>query len=645
MQRFAFALGISLSVCVPAFSAEKSPPKGIAAFSRHDRFIDAKISPKGTYLAAINTEAGRRSLVIIDLAKRKSVVFSLAPPESVGNFFWANDERVMVQVLDESDGTLATPVSLGEIYAVNANGGRGELVFSYRAQRRRTGVVSYDDPQERAWGYVLSRFRNDNRHVLIATQLWDEQGDHTPTLFRMDAYTGSKAQIMRGPVPEVDFLTDENGEPRIALGDYYLRPRYFLRGDSGWQEFPTIKGMTPTSRPFNIAAQTHTIDLADGLEKGFGFFTLNMETGERKLVARNDWVPPSSVLTDGHNRVLAVEYEPDVPTYEFVAPEHPLARALNGLLAAYPDEQVRFISYTDDEKKVVAYVYSDKDPGRYLLLDVDKMSAEEIVARRPWVNPQETGETTAFHIRASDGMWIHGYVTLPAKKKEGPAPLVVLPHGGPHHVRDTWAYNPEAQLLASEGFAVLRVNYRGSGGYGPGYQEAGYQHWSDRIIDDIIDATRYAVRKGYGDPARTCIYGASFGGFAALQSAIRAPDLFRCAVGYAGVYDLSLMDKNVYTTLNTNYLKAVLGTDKEALKAGSPAYNASKVKAKVFLIHGKKDLRAPLEHAEKMKDALEAAGAKPEWLVETKEGHGFYDEAARESMYTRLVAFLHENTK
>jgi dipeptidyl aminopeptidase/acylaminoacyl peptidase len=116
-------------------------------------------------------------------------------------------------------------------------------------------------------------------------------------------------------------------------------------------------------------------------------------------------------------------------------------------------------------------------------------------------------EMTAFHIPASDGMWIHGYVTLPRKIRPGEAPpLVVVPHGGPHFVRDSWGFNFEAQLLASEGFAVLQVNYRGSGGYGRKYQEAGYTHWGDRIQQDIIDATRYAVRKGYGDAQRVCIY-------------------------------------------------------------------------------------------------------------------------------------------
>jgi dipeptidyl aminopeptidase/acylaminoacyl peptidase len=166
-------------------------------------------------------------------------------------------------------------------------------------------------------------------------------------------------------------------------------------------------------------------------------------------------------------------------------------------------------------------------------------------------------------------------------------------------------------------------------------------------MQDIIDATRWVIRKGHADPKRVCIYGASFGGYAAMQASILAPDLFRCAVGYAGVYDLKLMSSSgdiPGSRSGKGYLKTVLGEDDAALERASPLHNVDKIKARVFLIHGKKDRRAPIEQAEKLRDALTAAGRPPEWLVESDEAHGFYDEAARERMYTRLVRFLKDNT-
>ncbi|HET8539390.1 MAG TPA: alpha/beta fold hydrolase [Anaeromyxobacter sp.] len=234
-----------------------------------------------------------------------------------------------------------------------------------------------------------------------------------------------------------------------------------------------------------------------------------------------------------------------------------------------------------------------------------------------------------------------------ATGKGGRLAMVVLPHGGPHFVRDRWSFDPEVQLLASAGYAVLRVNYRGSHGYGDAYEEAGYGRWGDRVVQDVVDATRWAVRKGFADPDRICAYGASFGAYASLQAAILAPDLFRCAVGFAGVYDLTRMSWTgdiPWTHHGRGYVRRAIGTDEAALKAASPVYNANKLRARVLLVHGEEDQRAPLAHAERMRKALVEAGRPPGWLVEPREGHGFYDETARERMWTRVLAFLAEST-
>jgi dipeptidyl aminopeptidase/acylaminoacyl peptidase len=645
------AIALVLFFHAAPLSAAEPDPAGVAVFTRNNRFIDAKISPGGKYFAAISTEGGKRTLVIIDIKTRKPAAAFRPSPESVGNFYWANDSRVIAQIWGEGDGTLAIPSNNGELYALNADTGRGEMIFGYRANVAHVGPAGSTPVADYAGAIFLGRVRGgDDRHVLIETYDFHDAGDRVATLWNMDVYTGRKVQVAAGPMAEASFIADEMGQVRIASGrgpDQKLR--FFLHGEKGWDELGKLNGVSRDTRPIGYESQARTLDIVEPLEKGFGVFALNIDTGEKKLLAKNDWVGPSGWLRDRNKKLLAVRFDPDLPDWQFIVPDHPLSRALKGLLAAYPDDDVSFLNTTDDEKKVVALVYSDRNPGRYLLLDVDKLAAEELAARRPWVKADAMSEMTAFHTKASDGLWIHGYVTRPKSAKPGVLPpLIVLPHGGPHGVRDEWGYDGEAQLLASEGFAVLQVNYRGSGGYGEKFQEAGYRHWGDRITQDIIDATRYAIAKGYADPKRVCSYGASFGAFSALQSAILAPDLFRCAVGYAGVYDLTIMASSgdiSESRMGKGYVKAVLGSDEEALKRMSPVYNADKLKAKVFLIHGKQDERAPIKHAERMKEALEKVGRPPSWLVEQKEGHGFYDEGARERMYTQLVAFLHENTK
>jgi dienelactone hydrolase len=629
----------------PAGSSPAAAPQGIEAFTRHSRYVDAKLSPKGTYLAAVILEKGKRALAVVDLKTRKLASTFNPFPESVGRFYWANDGRILVELLYETDGYLAQPVYTGEIWSLDAANGRGHMLYGYDPMRVRGAHVW--STVSRAWGRVLSRIDGDDQHVLIEAGDWDGK----PTsLLRLHADTGVPTEIIKAPLVDTSFIIDESGEPRIAIGAREnLRARYFYREKgSSWSELSGLKGIGLAATPLEFESGAHVLDLAEPVEKGFGVFALDIDSGTKKLLSQNEWVGPSHFLEDRHQRLLAVEYDPDLPTWDFIVPDHPLSRALKGLLAAYPDENVRILNTTDDEKRAVALVSGDRDPGRFLLLDVDKSSAEEIVAERPWVDPAAMAEMTAFHIRARDGLWLHGYVTLPKAAKPGvPPPLIVLPHGGPHGVRDSWGYNPEVQLLASEGFAVLQVNYRGSGGYTVGFQEAGYKHWGDRMIEDIVDATRYAINKGYGDGRRVCIYGASYGAYAALQSTIVAPELFRCAVGYAGIYDLTLMAKvgDSASDQAKDFRKVAIGTDPAELKRQSPAYNAEKVKAKVLLIHGKLDHRAPIEHAEHMKQALEKAGNAPEWLVEPHEAHGFYDDAARERAYTRIVSFLQENDK
>jgi dipeptidyl aminopeptidase/acylaminoacyl peptidase len=281
-------------------------------------------------------------------------------------------------------------------------------------------------------------------------------------------------------------------------------------------------------------------------------------------------------------------------------------------------------------------------------VDVAKRSAEPLLENRPWIKPEEMAEMTAFHIKASDGLPIHGYVTYPRGLPAGvKPPLVVLPHGGPFGVRDHWGFDPEVQLLASEGFAVLQVNFRGSGGYGEAYKEAGYRHWGDRMIEDVLDATRWLVKKEKVDGARMCTYGGSYGGYAALQAVSLAPGLFRCAVGFAGVYDLTRLEHNddvVTSGRARGYVRTTVGDDQAALRAASPVFHADLIKVPVLLIHGGKDTRVPIVHAEKLRDALTALGRPPEWMEEPLEGHGFYDEAARARQYARLVAFLKRHT-
>lgn len=339
--------------------------------------------------------------------------------------------------------------------------------------------------------------------------------------------------------------------------------------------------------------------------------------------------------------VIGVRLQHGRQQHHWLEPENPVARAYLALERAFPGQAVLLTSMTDDRRRGVALVYSDANPGDYYHIDLESMDASLVVRARRWVQPGRMRPMIPIELSARDGLALHGYLIQP--EGDGPHPMVVVPHGGPHGIRDRWGYDPEMQLLASRGYAVLQVNFRGSGGYGVDFEEAGYGEWGGRMQDDIADATRWAVAEGIADAGRICIYGASFGGYSAMMSAVREPDLYRCAIAFAGVYDLELMFTTGDVRLSRagrDYLESVLGGDRALLQAASPVYHAERIKAPVLMVHGSEDWRVDASHARRMKAALETAGKAHEWIELKGEGHGIFDQETRQAYYEQVLAFL-----
>jgi acylaminoacyl-peptidase len=221
--------------------------------------------------------------------------------------------------------------------------------------------------------------------------------------------------------------------------------------------------------------------------------------------------------------------------------------------------------------------------------------------------------------------------------------MVVAPHGGPHGVRDYWSFDPYVQMMASRGYAVLQMNFRGSGGYGRSFLYEGYRHWGTTMQDDVTDVTQWAIDAGITSEDRVCIFGGSYGGYAAMMGAVREPDLYQCVIAYVGVYDLELMYKKGDIPTRESgleYLRQAVGEDKEDLRARSPVHHLDKLKAPVLIVHGGEDFRVDIAHAYKLRKGLEKLDKPYEWLVKPNEAHGFYLPENRLELFERMIAFL-----
>lgn len=220
--------------------------------------------------------------------------------------------------------------------------------------------------------------------------------------------------------------------------------------------------------------------------------------------------------------------------------------------------------------------------------------------------------------------------------------MIVLPHGGPYGIYDDWSCQTERQRLAAAGYAVLQVNFRGSGGAGKQHREMGLRQWGLAMQEDVTDATRWAVDRGIADPRRICIYGASYAAYSALMGAAREPGLYRCAAGYVGVYDLEMMQAESvrYARWAVKGARDWVGDGPQALRAASPSHLAGQITLPVFLAAGGEEATAPVGHTEAMEAALRKAGTPVSSLYCRHDGHGFSLPENQRAYCRQLLAFL-----
>lgn len=263
----------------------------------------------------------------------------------------------------------------------------------------------------------------------------------------------------------------------------------------------------------------------------------------------------------------------------------------------------------------------------------------KLLSKYPALEGVELAEPRAIHYLARDGRKIHGYLTLPPGSSGENLPAVLLPHGGPW-IRDRLEFNREVLFLASRGYAVLQMNFRGSSGYGNEHMSAGYKRYGLEMQDDITDGAAWLVEQGIADPKRIGIFGASYGGYAALMAAVKTPEVFRCAAGYAGVYDLRAEVKHDSRYLGGDMQKEFMGDDSKLLKAASPIYGVDQIRIPILLGHGVDDPNVHVSQSKKMAKALEKADKQVELVLYKDEIHGYALGSTAIDFASRLERFF-----
>ncbi|NNG42694.1 S9 family peptidase [Pseudoalteromonas sp. NEC-BIFX-2020_002] len=641
---------ILITLLTISVSYAKDTPLPVDLFSKDVEYNNVKISPKGTYLAVLTKAEGKSVLVIFDAKSFKpSHAVRFPANAQVGNYYWVNDERIVLEK-QYLKGWQDHPQYHGELYGVNADGSKAMYLVGYQGEMQTGSRLKKATPIY-GTSFVLDPLVNDKRKMLIVTYPWTANSEPHTVVYEVDVFSGKRRKVTTSPSKMAQFLTDHEGNVRIASSsDDLINAKIHIKEKSGgdWKlfDFTDVNYTSIYLETFDKSGDNIFMSASLNGEPD-GLYKLNLKTKSVELVHKENSVSPKKVWIDEASKELfAIETELGYPTYAFIDSDSPKSARLKSFLASLPGNQVQLVSSTADGNTNIIIASSDRNPGDYYIFNAQANKLRYLFSARSWLKPELMAETRPISFTSRDGLTIHGYLTLPNNATEKNLPLVVMPHGGPHGPRDWWGFDPDAQLLANRGMAVLKVNFRGSGGFGRNFEHAGHRKWGAEIQYDIIDGVKHLIEQGTVDKNNMCIMGASFGGYSALQSAIIEPDMFKCAIGVVGVYDLPLMfDEGDVAERESGqrYLKNVLGTDEAQLKAFSPSYNIDKLKAPVLIVHGGEDERAPIEQAESLVAALKKANHPYVYELLEDEGHGFYKPEHRTRYYKQVLAFLDQH--
>jgi dipeptidyl aminopeptidase/acylaminoacyl peptidase len=627
-----------------ALAAAKVP---LAAFVHEDTYTSPRLAPDGKHIAVtVHMPSADRTVPVVTVYSLPDLKITGAirmqafdVPYSVR---WVSSERVVIAVGKEL-GSRERPVPTGELLAANFDGSKQEYLYGYQMYRLSRRGDRYGD--DHGYGAIESIPLKPNGHLFVSSHQWE---GNSSLLYDIDSIGATRKLLASLPMENMDFVIQNNGNPRFASGtgeDGYAVTFRHNDTSGGWDKLPDNRGrvyspfaFTPDDKAF-FARYSPKGD-PDVLVRE------NLADGTRTTLFEDASGNASGIQQDSHGVPFAAWSAVGVPKVSYFDADNPDAKLHKTLSAQFPGSVVSFIDFSEDGNLLLFGVSSDRDPGEYYLYNRATRKADMLFAGMEELNPDDMAERRAISFKARDGRTMFGFLTMPAHAPGTKLALVVMPHGGPHGIHDDWYFDVDSQFLASRGYAVLQVNFRGSGGRGVNFVESGYRQWGGKVQDDIIDGLKWAISQGEVDANRVCSYGVSFGGYAAMMLAAREPSMFKCAVGYAGIYDLNLLygtDENKGNRTARNVIARYVGTDKQELDRNSPVTLASSIKVPVMLVHGGKDKRAPVQHAEEMREALTKVGNAPEWLLAPNEGHGFYDTANRTAFYEKLEAFLAKN--
>jgi dipeptidyl aminopeptidase/acylaminoacyl peptidase len=589
-------------------------------FFRNPQTTGYELSPSGALIGFLKPVDSRLNIFVQPNAGGEAKQITQVKDRDIRSFFWKGDKYLLYLKDNGGDENF-------HLY-VTGSDGTGERDLT-PFDGVRADVI--DDLEDHPTDLIVG-LNKRNKEVFDA--------------YRLNVETGDLQLIAENPGNIASWITDHDGNIRVATTTDGVNTSLLYRKT----ENEPWKTVITTNFKESFVPQFFTFDNRNlygvsniGRDKS-AVVEFDLDTGkESKVLFEESEVDVSGLNYSRKRKVItSATYTTWKQERKFFDPEfETLYRNLTEKLPGY---DVHIISSNKDEDMFIVRTITDRSLGAFYLYDAKSGDLTKLADRNPWLKEDQLCEMKPIEYTSRDGLTIHGYLTLPKGKAAKNLPIVINPHGGPW-VRDEWGFNPEVQFLANRGFGVLQMNYRGSTGYGRKFWEASFRQWGQSMQDDITDGVEWLVDQGIADPKRVAIYGGSYGGYAVLEGLSKTPDLYAAGVDYVGVSNLFTFMKTVppYWKPFLQMMYEMVGNpekDKTLFEANSPALNADRIKAPLFVAQGAKDPRVNINESNQIVDALKKHGVDVEYMVKEDEGHGFHNEENRFSFYEAMEKFL-----
>lgn len=591
----------------------------VETFFRNPEESSFQLSPDGQKLLFLKRTDFRLNLFCRDLRTGLEYQLTNKQQNDIENFYWVNNQRIVY--IDDIEGKQSC-----QLYTVKSDGSG------------RVNLTPYADIRV----YIIDGRVYNGNEMLIS---FNQRGSNLFDVYRLNMETGVTQRVVENNGRITKWFADPQGQIRMALEVVNGQNRVLFRNNPK-EAFQPILMPKPEDKFVPLTF----------MPNGERFYALsNRKRDKMALVTINPAAPDSETVVFENANTDISEFNFGPRSHRLIDVAYRTSRLETWPVDTFtwstdryfrqhfPDKSFRILSTDSGDRRFIVKVFSDKLPGQFFLFDSKTNNLRQLSDINPDINPQQMAESRLIYIPASDGGVITAMLTMPQVLPNGPIPFVV-------YVNQTATYNigtfdPLAQFMANRSYGVLQVYYRGINGFGKRYRATGFRDYASRSLEDVVESSEWLIESGFATKGGIAVYGAFFGGFAAMNAAIRRPDLYACAVSYAGFYNLLSYVEGVpeYFKPYQMMLFEMMGNPREDslnMRQNSPYYQTSKIIKPVFIYHGKYDPRVSYRETNRMVGNIRRNNIEVEYMLVNNEGRGMKKEENRLEFYRRLEGFL-----